>query len=257
VAGGWLLVVGGWLLVASLYNQQPATNHQPLATTFSFMKLSVVMPVYNEVDTIAEILRRVSAVPIEKEIILVDDFSHDGTAEVLKQVRVPDLRVFTHAQNGGKGAAIQTALQHVTGDIVIIQDADLEYDPNDYLKLVEPIVSGRAKVVYGVRDLGTQKWYMAAGNRFLTALTNTMYGLQLHDMETCYKTMTREVVAGLQLESRRFDVEVELTAKIARRGYPIVEVPIAYHARHEEKKLSPLDGWPAVRALFKYRFGRV
>lgn len=221
------------------------------------MKLSVVMPVYNEVETIAEILRRVSAVPIAKEIILVDDASQDGTAEVLQKIHLPELRVFTHAQNGGKGAAIQTALQHVTGDIVIIQDADLEYDPNDFHILIEPITSGRTKVVYGVRNLGTQKWYMAAGNKFLTGLTNTIYGLQLHDMETCYKTMAREVVDGLQLECRRFDVEVELTAKIARRGYDILEVPITYQARHEEKKLSPWDGWPAVRAMVKYRFGRV
>lgn len=221
------------------------------------MKLSVIMPVFNEADTIAEILRRVAAVPIEKEIVLVDDCSRDETPDILKlQGHIPNLRVITHEVNGGKGAAIQTALRHVTGDIVVIQDADLEYDPNDYQALVQPIVAGRTKVVYGARQLGSQKWYMAAGNRFLTLLTNLMYGLRIHDMETCYKTMAREVVQGLQLECRRFDVEAEITAKIARRGYKIVEVPVHYTARREQKKLSPLDGWPAVRALLKYRFGK-
>jgi dolichol-phosphate mannosyltransferase len=222
------------------------------------MKLSVVMPVYNEADTISEILARVSAVPIEKEIILVDDCSKDGTGDILKQQNhIPNLRIFTHATNGGKGAAVQTALQHVTGDIVIIQDADLEYDPNDFHKLIEPIVKGHTKVVYGVRNLGTQKWYMAFGNKFLTFMTNLLYQIKLNDMETCYKTMSSEVVRGMKLECRRFDVEAELTAKIARRGYKIIEVPISYFARREQKKLSPLDGWPAIRALIKYRFARI
>src|SRR5450759_13717 len=149
------------------------------------MKLSVVMPVYNEAATIAEILQRVAAVPIEKEIVLVDDCSGDGTADILKQQKdIPNLQIITHQQNGGKGAAIQTALQHVSGDIIIIQDADLEYDPNDYFKLVSPIVNGQTKVVYGVRHLGTQKWYMALGNKFLTLITNVLYGVTLQDMET-------------------------------------------------------------------------
>jgi glycosyltransferase involved in cell wall biosynthesis len=222
------------------------------------MKLSVIMPVFNEAGTIAEILRRVSEVPIDKEIVLVDDCSVDETPRILKlQGHIPGLRVITHPVNGGKGAAIQTALQHITGDVVVIQDADLEYDPNDYHHLVQPIVEGRAQVVYGARHLGTQKWYMEAGNRFLTLLTNLLYGLRIHDMETCYKAMAREVAQGLRLECRRFDVEAEITAKIARRGYRIVEVPIHYTARHEQKKLSPLDGWPALRALIKYRFAKV
>jgi glycosyltransferase involved in cell wall biosynthesis len=222
------------------------------------MKLSVVMPVYNEAATIAEILLRVTNVPIEKEIILVDDCSKDGTGEILRlQGHIPNLRVITHNVNGGKGAAVQTALQHVSGDIVVIQDADLEYDPNDFHALIAPIVNGQTKVVYGVRNLGTQKWYMALGNRFLTLVTNLLYGVKLADMETCYKTMAREVVKGMRLECRRFDVEAELTAKIVRRGYRIVEVPVHYEARHEQKKLSPLDGWPAIRALIKYRFGKV
>jgi glycosyltransferase involved in cell wall biosynthesis len=222
------------------------------------MKLSVIMPVYNEADTIAEILQRVSAVPIEKEIVLVDDCSKDGTSDILKlQNHIPNLRIITHEANGGKGAAVQTALQHITGEIVVIQDADLEYDPNDFHKLIAPIVDGQTQVVYGVRNLGTQKWYMALGNKFLTLVTNLLYGVKLQDMETCYKTMRREVVQGMVLECRRFDVEAELTAKIVRRGYRIVEVPIGYMARHEQKKLSPLDGWPAIRALIKYRFGKV
>lgn len=222
------------------------------------MKLSVVMPVYNEVDTIAAILQRVSDVPIEKEIVLVDDCSKDGTRDVLAtQGHIPNLRIFSHTVNGGKGAAIQTALRQVSGDIVIIQDADLEYDPNDYHKLIEPINRGQTKVVYGVRNLGTQKWYMALGNKFLSLVTSLLYGIKVSDMETCYKTMAREVVQGMQLECRRFDVEAEITAKIARRGFHIVEVPISYNARLEQKKLSPLDGWPAIRALIKYRFAKL
>ncbi|MCS7087406.1 MAG: glycosyltransferase family 2 protein [Thermoflexales bacterium] len=221
------------------------------------MKLSIIMPVFNEAATIAEILDRVARVdlsPIEKEIVLVDDCSKDATPDILRQqTHIPNLRVITHEVNGGKGAAIQTALQHITGDIVIIQDADLEYDPNDYARLIAPIVRGEAKVVYGVRDLSSQRWYMALGNRFVTLATNLLYGVKLHDMETCYKTMAREVVEGLKLECRRFDVEAEITAKIIRRGYRIVEVPIHYQARYEEKKLSPLDGIPTLKALLKYR----
>ena len=224
------------------------------------MKLSIIMPVFNEARTIAEILERVSAVnldPVEKEIVLVDDCSRDGTSEILKrQSHIPGLIIITHEVNGGKGAAIQTALQHVSGDIVVIQDADLEYDPNDYGVLIQPILDGAAKVVYGVRDLGTQKWYMALGNHGVTWITNILYGVRLKDMETCYKTFARDVVAGMKLECRRFDVEPELTAKIIRRGYKIAEVPIRYYARYEHKKLSPLDGWPALRALLKYRFWR-
>lgn len=222
------------------------------------MKLSVVMPVFNEAGTIAEILRRVDAVPIDKEIILVDDCSRDETPDILRsQTHIRNLRVITHAVNGGKGAAIQTALEHVTGDIVVIQDADLEYDPNDFHALVAPIVNGESKVVYGARSLHTQKWYMAAGNKFLTLVANLLYGLRIQDMETCYKAMARELAQELKLECRRFDVEAEITAKIARRGYKIVEVPVRYTARHEHKKLSPLDGWPAIRALLKYRFAKL
>lgn len=224
------------------------------------MKLSVIIPVYNEVETIAELLRRVAAVdvaPLEKEIVIVDDSSKDGTHHVLaEQTHIPNLRVITHAVNGGKGAALQTAMQNVTGDVIIIQDADLEYDPNDYRVLVQPILDGKTKVVYGVRNLSTQRWHMAMGNRFVTLVTNLLYGANLKDMETCYKTMAREVVQGLNLECRRFDVEAEITAKILRRGYKIIEVPIHYNARYEQKKLSPMDGFPTIKALLKYRFGK-
>lgn len=221
------------------------------------MKLSIIMPVFNEAGTIAEILQRVSDVdlgPVDKEIVLVDDCSKDDTPRILReQTHIPNLRVITHEVNGGKGAALQTAIEHVSGDIVIIQDADLEYDPNDYARLIQPIIAGRSKVVYGVRDLGTQKWYMAMGNRFVTFVTNVLYGVKLRDMETCYKTMTHEVAQGLKLECKRFDVEAEITAKIVRMGYTIEEMPIHYEARYEHKKLSPADGWPTLRALIKYR----
>lgn len=215
------------------------------------------MPVFNEAGTIAEILQRVSDVDlgsVEKEIVLVDDCSQDETPHILKdQTHIPNLRIITHKVNGGKGAAIQTAIEHVTGDIVIVQDADLEYDPNDFKRLIQPIVEGRTKVVYGVRNLGSQKWFMAMGNRFVTLATNVLYGAKLQDMETCYKTMAREVAQGLKLECKRFDVEAEITAKILRRGHTIVEMPISYEARYEQKKLSPADGWPTLKALIRYR----
>jgi glycosyltransferase involved in cell wall biosynthesis len=225
------------------------------------VKLSIIMPVFDEASTIAQILLRVSEVrldPIETEIVVVDDCSQDETPRILKeQTHISNLKVITHKVNGGKGAAIQTAIEHVTGDIVIIQDADLEYDPNDYAKLIAPIVDGKEKVVYGVRDLGTQKAIMAFGNRFVTFVTNLLYGAKLRDMETCYKTMASDVAKGLNLECKRFDVAAEITAKILRRGYHITEIPINYHARYEQKKLSPMDGFPTVRALIKYRFGKV
>lgn len=218
------------------------------------MKLSVLMPVYNEEQGVATILERVAAVPIEKEIIVVDDCSRDRTWEILQSLKIPELRLFRHEVNKGKGAAIRTALAHATGDAVIIQDADLEYDPQDYLLLLPPLIEGKAKVVYGARQLAKQKLLLHLGNRFLTWVTNLLYGTRLTDMETCYKLMAAEVAKGLTIECNRFDLEPEITAKIARRGYKIIEVPISYTPR-EEKKLSPWkDGWPALRALIKYRF---
>lgn len=221
------------------------------------MKLSIIMPVYNESATIREVVRRVAAVPLHKEIILVDDCSTDGTSAILNErwaEEIPGLRQLRHATNRGKGAAIQTGLGVVSGDVVVIQDADLEYDPQDLPRLLAPIVAGQAQVVYGVRNFEGQRWYMHLGNRLITLMTNVLYGVHLRDMETCYKMMTRRVTERLHLESHRFDVEAELTAKILRQGYTIHEVPIRYQARRDHKKLTPLDGLPTLQALIRYRF---
>jgi dolichol-phosphate mannosyltransferase len=219
------------------------------------MKLSVLVPVYNEEAGVAEVIRRVAAIPVDKEIIVVDDCSTDGTPEILAELQreVVGLRVIRHPTNRGKGAAVRTAMDAATGDCLIIQDADLEYDPNDIPRLLQPILEGRAKVVYGVRSFAGQKLHVRLGNRFLTWLTNLLYGTRIHDMETCYKLMRAEVARGLNIECQRFDLEPEITAKIARRGYTIHELPISYEPR-QEKKLSPWrDGLPALRALFRYR----
>lgn len=200
-------------------------------------------------------IRRVAALPVEKEIIVVDDCSTDRTPEVLEALRaeVAELRVIRHPINRGKGAGIRTAMEVATGDCLVIQDGDLEYDPNDLLRLLQPIAEGRAKVVYGVRSLDGQKLHVRLGNRLLTWLTNRLYGLNIHDMETCYKMMRTEVARRLKIECQRFDLDPEITAKIARLGYAIHEVPISYKPR-KEKKLSPWrDGLPALRALWRYR----
>jgi dolichol-phosphate mannosyltransferase len=217
------------------------------------MKLSVLMPVYNEELGVAEIIRKVAVVPMEKEIIVVDDCSRDRTPAILAALKVDDLRVIRHAVNRGKGAAIRTAMEAASGDAVIIQDADLEYDPEDYPALLEPIRSGSARVVYGVRNFTGQKALLHWGNKLLTGLTNLIYGVHIHDMETCYKVMTVDIARRLRIECNRFDLEPEITAKIIRLGERIVEVPISYHPR-EAKKLSPWrDGLPALQALLRYR----
>ena len=218
------------------------------------MKLSVLMPVYNEEAGLETILQRVAAVDVEKEIIVVDDCSRDGTSEILRRMHIADLCVISHPVNQGKGAAIRTALQAATGDAVIIQDADLEYDPQDYKALLAPLLSGQARAVYGVRSLKEQKPLLKLGNQLLTLLTNLMYGVNLHDMETCYKLMSADIAKKIDIECNRFDLEPEITAKIVRQGVKIHEVPISYHPR-EEKKLSPWkDGLPALRALWRYRY---
>ena len=223
------------------------------------MKLSILIPIYNERATILEIIQRVQAVPFEKEIIAVDDGSIDGTRELLPQIERQGVVVLYHDRNRGKGAAIVTALARATGDIVVIQDADLEYDPRDYKQLVEPIVEGRAKVVYGSRFLGPRMamffWQMVA-NKMLTLMTNILYDAILSDMETGYKAFRADIIKGMRLRSHRFDFEPEVTAKVLKRGIRIFEVPISYYGREysEGKKIGMKDGFIAIWTLLKYRF---
>jgi glycosyltransferase involved in cell wall biosynthesis len=197
------------------------------------MRLSVVIPAYNEKDTVLELLRRVDAVPLslEKEIIVVDDFSTDGTREVLHGLGRPDIKVLFHAKNMGKGSALRTGFSEATGDIVLIQDADLEYDPAEYPALLAPILDGRADVVYGSRFLGGPHrvlfFWHSVGNRFLTALSNMVTNLNLTDMETCYKVFRGDILRKLDLKSRRFGFEPEVTIKIAKLKCRIYEVPIS------------------------------
>jgi glycosyltransferase involved in cell wall biosynthesis len=217
------------------------------------LKLSVLIPVYNEEPTIDALLAAVLAVDVDKEIIVVDDCSTDGTSSRLAHW-ADKVRLLYHRANRGKGAAVRTALAAATGDAVIIQDADLEYDPQDYPALLAPIESGQAKVVYGTRDLDGQKTLMRLGNQLMTAATNLLYGVRLRDVETCYKMLAREVVQRLQLDSEGFELETELTAQIIKLGYEIVEVPIRYAPRYgEAKKLTPLDGIPTLWQLIRYR----
>ncbi len=225
-------------------------------------KLSVVMPVYNERAWLAEVLRRVRAVPIPKEIIIVDDCSTDGTRELLRSMEGnEDLRILYQPVNRGKGAAVRAGLPHATGDLVLIQDADLEYDPAEYPRLIQPIVDGRADVVYGSRFIGDQHrvlyFWHRVGNAVLTALSNVFTNLNLTDMETCYKVFRREVVQGLTLKSNRFGIEPELTAKVARHRNPkwrVYEVPISYAGRtyEEGKKIGLKDVFTALYCIVRY-----
>ena len=217
------------------------------------MKLSVLIPAYNEEQTLAEVIRRVSEVDLDKEVIVVDDCSTDRTGEILMSLPRQGLLAISHDRNRGKGAAIRTAMAAASGDAIIIQDADLEYDPRDFLKLVEPFREGKARVVFGVRSLNEQKWHMRLGNRLLTRLTNLLYGSALRDMETCYKLMAREIAVDLDLRSDGFDIEAEMTAKILKRGHHIYQVPVSYSPR-TEKKLTPLDGLPTLWTLLRLRF---
>jgi glycosyltransferase involved in cell wall biosynthesis len=227
------------------------------------MKLSIVMPVYNERETLSEILgqvRDVELVGVEKEIIVVDDGSTDGSRDVLAgEAEAGDLRIFYHDQNRGKGAAVRTAIEQATGDLILIQDADLEYDPRDYPSLIRPIVEGRVVVVYGSRFLGPRKamffWHML-GNKLLTLTTNILFNAILSDMETCYKCFRADIIKDIPLRSRRFEFEPEVTAKVLKRGHRIFEVPISYYGRevHEGKKISWRDAPIAFWTLIKYRF---
>jgi glycosyltransferase involved in cell wall biosynthesis len=224
-------------------------------------KLSVIVPVFNERNTVAEIVRRMRSVdlPVEREIVVVDDGSDDGTRAVLTQLADSTVRIVKHGVNRGKGAAIRTGLENSTGDVVLVQDADLEYDPEDWPKLLAPILKGRARVVYGSRFTGERRNMLFlhwVGNRFLSLVTNVLYNSTLSDMETCYKLFRREVLDGVQLRANRFDFEPEFTAKVLRRGIRIYEVPISYAGRelHEGKKITWRDGISALWTLVKYRF---
>ena len=231
-------------------------------TTYSL--LSVIVPVFNERATVAEVIRRIRRVelPVDVEVIVVDDGSSDGTDKVLDALGDSTVRVINHPHNRGKGAAIRTGLEAVRGDLILVQDADLEYDPADWPKLLEPILRGKSKVVYGSRFTGERKNMMPLhwiGNRFLSLVTNVLYSSTLSDMETCYKLFDRRVLDGLTIVSDKFDFEPEITAKVLRRGYRIYEVPISYAGREadEGKKITWRDGFGALRALVKFRFVRL
>ena len=235
------------------------------STPFSAAKLSIVIPVYNEVKTFEKVLAAVRAVPVPltKEIILVDDGSTDGTRDLLRGLDTSrgDLVVVFHERNMGKGAALRTGFQSATGDIVLIQDADLEYDPGEYPNLLKPILDGHADVVYGSRFLGAGAhrvvyYWHSVGNRVLTTLSNMMTNLNLTDMEVCYKVFKKGVLKDLRLREERFGFEVEITAKIARGGWRIYEVPICYYGRSyaEGKKITWKDGVRALWCILKYRF---
>ncbi|HLY32526.1 MAG TPA: glycosyltransferase family 2 protein [Ktedonobacterales bacterium] len=231
----------------------PQTPRQILA-------ISVLIPVYNERKSLLEVVRRVFEQPFPKEIIIVDDCSTDGTRELLQQIVWPEnVRIFYHEKNKGKGAGIRTALQAATKDVIIIQDADLEYDPSDFTAVLRPIFDGVADVVYGSRFLGTHRSFMLhhyLGNKFLSLVTNVLFNNILTDMETGYKAFRAPVLKGVKIRSNRFDFEPEITAKVLKRGYRIYEVPIYYAGRDyaEGKKITWRDGFAALWALIRFRF---
>ena len=226
-------------------------------------KLSVVVPVFNERNTVVEVLRRMRSVElpdgVEREIIVVDDGSTDGTRDVLKQLGDSTVRIVMHDRNRGKGAAVRTGFTHASGEYILIQDADLEYDPEDWPKLLNPVLRGKARVVYGSRFTGERRNMMLLhwiGNRFLSMTTNVLFNTTLSDMETCYKLLERELVDALHLQSNKFDIEAEISAKVLKRGVRIYEVPISFSGRefNEGKKITWRDGFAALYTLVKYRF---
>ena len=234
------------------------------------MKLSVLVPVYNEERTLEEVVRRVCAFPMAKEIILVDDGSKDRSRDILTRLQEENqrandplnrIRAFFQPQNQGKGAALKTALSHVTGDVVLVQDADLEYDPADYPTLIEPIQKGLADVVYGTRFAGGGAhrvffFWHSMGNRVLTLLSNMLSNLNLSDMEVGYKVFRADILQGIELKSRRFGFEPEITMKLAKKGCRFYEVPISYHGRtyEEGKKITWKDGVAALYYMIRFRF---
>jgi len=240
-------------LEAEIAKTEPAAKKTALA-------LSVVIPVYNERETIREIVDQVRAADLHQEIVIVDDFSVDGTRQILLELSEDeDIRVLFHGYNRGKGAAIRTAIQHVQGDVVLIQDADLEYSPADYPKLLEPIERDKADVVYGSRFLENAQQddsrLHRLGNRLLTIASNLFTGQKLTDMETCYKVFRRVVLNGIEIEQNRFGFEPEITAKLSHFGHRICEVPIRYNSRsyNEGKKIGIKDGINALWCIVKYR----
>lgn len=227
------------------------------------MKLSVVVPIFNERNTIREVYDRIHSVDIDKEIILVDDCSTDGTREIINELAAYDTKVCVHEKNMGKGAALRTGFQKATGDILIIQDADLEYDPGEYPKLIRPILEGKADVVYGSRFAGGEVhrvllfWHMQ-GNKLLTLLSNMFTNLNLTDMETCYKVFKRDIYSKINIEENRFGFEPEITAKVAKLRARIYEVGITYYGRtyEEGKKIGWKDGLSALKCIVKYNLFR-
>lgn len=231
-------------------------------------KLSVIMPVYNEKGTIKEIIKRVKQVKIpkvSKELVIIDDFSTDGTRKILKKIKDRNkdrnIKIVFHERNKGKGSAIRTGIKHVTGNIIIIQDADLEYNPQDYAKLVKPIIEGKADVVYGTRFPKTTKKpslfnTFFLGNRILTFMANLLYNAKITDEPTCYKVFKTSILKSINLKSKRFEFCPEVTAKVRKKGYKIYELPISYKPRSIEqgKKINWKDGIEAIWTLIKYRF---
>ena|SRR3989344_6657498 len=229
-----------------------------------FKTLSVIMPVYNEAETIAKIIEKVQNVKlngIKKEIVVVNDSSKDESEKIIFKTmqKYSNIIYFKHVKNKGKGAAVRTGFKHSKGDLLVVQDGDLEYNPDEFKKLVLPILKGECNVVYGSRILGKIRGFKISshyyGNLFLSFITRLLYGQNITDMETCYKMMTREVITGLNLKSNKFDIEPEITAKIIKKGYFIKEVPITYNSRsfEEGKKITWKDGLKALYVLCKYR----